>query len=169
MTPREAVERSVRAFEGGDSNHPDDGGSWTRFGLTYANFRYFRPNTTDADFRALSIDDVIDLLTEEYGLKPGYWRIADHWVMWLVIDFSIHSGPRTATRALQRAVGVPDDGIFGPQTTKAVNGSNPDRVFRRLMAARVRHIGQIIRRDRSQATFAGGWCNRLADILEAVA
>src|SRR5688572_9215250 len=98
MTPREAVAKSIIAFEGGDSNDPVDRGGWTRFGLTFREFQRLRPGKTEADFRALTQEDVIDIIAEEYALRPGYWRIADQWVMWAVIDFAINSGIATATK-----------------------------------------------------------------------
>ena len=35
-------------------------------------------------------------ITEVCALKPGYYRIADQWVMWAVIDFSINASPRSS-------------------------------------------------------------------------
>jgi lysozyme family protein len=169
VTPREAVARSIVAFEGGDANDPDDRGGWTRFGLTVREFQRLRPGKTEADFRALTRDDVVDIITEEYALRPGYWRIADQWVMWAVVDFAINSGVGTATKALQRAAGLSGDavdGIVGRETEMAVSRMGPERLFRRLMAQRVRFFAGIIRRDHSQAKFAGGWFARAAAILE---
>lgn len=169
MSPREAVERSIVAFEGVESDHPADRGKLTRFGLTFQVFLEERPGGTLAQFKALSRDDVVDIITERFALKPGYWRIADQWVMWAVIDFAIHSGPRTATRELQLALRIEADGVFGPQTTRACNSTNPEQLFRRLIARRVRFLGNIIRRDHNQAAFSGGWFSRVAAILEAAA
>lgn len=169
MTARDDVARSLQLFEGGESDHPDDRGGWTRFGLTLREFRRVRPGATDDDFRALTRDNVVDIITEEWALKPGFWRITDRWVRWAVIDFAINSGTAAATRALQRAAGLTGravDGVFGEQTEAAIRGLDPQRLFRRVMAQRIRLVGQIIRRDRSQAAFAGGWTERLAVILE---
>lgn len=170
MTPRDAVVRSLVQFEGVESNDPNDHGGHTRYGLTFATYLQLVTDGTDATFRALTREAVIDLLTEHFALRPGYARIADPWVRWAVIDFSINSGQRTATKALQRAAGLTGaavDGMLGRDTEMAVAAMDQGRLFRRLMAQRIRHYGQIIRRDHSQATFAGGWFNRAADILEA--
>jgi lysozyme family protein len=170
MTPRDAVARTLLQFEGGDSDHPNDRGGFTRYGLTLREYLRLYPNKTVADFSALSRDEVIDIVTEEWALRPGYWRIADLWVMWAVIDFAINSGPRTATKALQRAAGLTGDavdGLFGRETEMAVANCDPARLFRRVMAERIRHFANIIRRDQSQAVFAGGWFARAATILEA--
>lgn len=169
MTPRDGVTRSLLEFEGGDANRATDRGGLTHYGLTLRTFQDIRPTATAADLLALSREDVIDIITEVFALRPGYWRIADQWVMWAVVDFAINSNPRIATQALQRAAGAYVDGIFGRQTEIAVNGSNPERLFRRLMAQRVRHFGQIIRHDHSQAANAGGWFDRAATLLETPA
>lgn len=169
MTARDAVARSIARFEGGESNHPDDRGGWTRFGLTYREFARLRPGKGEADFRALTRDDVIDIITEEWALKPGYWRIVDQWVMWAVIDFAIHSGPLAATRALQRAADVEPDGLFGRQTEWAVNGTNPERLFRRLMAERIDYLVMLVVRDASQRSFLRGWMTRATALLREAA
>jgi lysozyme family protein len=170
MTPRDAVIRSLLTFEGGESDDPADHGGFTRYGLTLAEYLRLYPNKAVADFRALSREEVIDIITEEWALRPGYFRIADMWVLWGVIDFSINSGPRTATKALQRAAGLTGsavDGVFGRETEMAASHVDPERLFRRLMAERVRHFGLCVKRDPTQAKFINGWLARAATILEA--
>lgn len=167
MTAREAVARTVIEFEGGDANPPADAGGLTRYGLTWSLYHELHRASTQADFGALTREQVIDVCTEHFALGPGLWRIADHWVMWLVIDFAIHSGTATAVRALQRALGVRDDGIFGPQTEYAVNHCNPERLFRSLAAERIEFLGRLITLNPSQACFAAGWCRRVSRLLKA--
>ena len=169
MNPRDAVAKSVIAFEGGDSNHPADRGGATRYGLTFTLFCELWPGSTYAKFQALTRDDVIDLLTEHFALAPGYWRLADPSLRWAVIDFAIHSGIRTATRALQRAAGVKDDGIFGPQTEYAVNGLAPERLLKRVTGERLEHLGRLLTRDPKQSAFALGWLRRVATVLTEAA
>lgn len=164
---RAQVEQIVDFFEGGLSDHPSDRGGLTKYGVTLETFRRIRPLATEADLRALSKDDAVDILTEEYALKPGYAKIDDDAVRFAVIDYAVHSGPPAATRALQKAVAIESDGIFGPQTEYAVNRFDTRVLLRLLIATRLRHLGRIITRDSRQSAFAAGWLNRVATILEA--
>lgn len=167
MTAREAVARTIVEFEGGESNHPADAGGLTRYGLTWSLYRELHPEAKQADFGALTREQVIDLCTEHFALKNGLWRIADGWVLWLVVDFAINSGAGTAIRALQRAVNVPDDGVFGPQTEYAVNHTNPERLFRQLAGERIEFLGRVITLNPSQACFAAGWMRRVSRLIKA--
>jgi len=169
VTPREAVELSIVKFEGGESNKPTDRGGLTRYGLTFKTYLELVPKGTLDAFRALTRDEVIDLITEHFALGPGYFRIRDQWVMWLVIDFAINSGRGNATRALQRAIGVQDDGLFGRHTDGAVNSVDPARTFRHLVGERIEFLGRLITRDVNQgAPNAWGWMRRVSTILKAV-
>lgn len=172
MTPREIVARSVTEFEGGDSRDANDraagaaGEVHTRFGLTWILFQDLRPGAPRAAFMALTRDDVIDLLTEWACLAPGFYRIADPEVLEHVVDYAIHSHPKNACKALQWAAKVTVDGKFGPQTEAAVNEKDPDQVVMRLAAYRLRLWARLFQKDPRQRTFAAGWLNRIATLLE---
>jgi lysozyme family protein len=165
MTIRDQVAFVVREFEGGLSDHPDDGGGLTNKGLTWAVFLEERPRGTQAEFLALTTDDVIDLLTERYVLKRGFARIAHDEVRLAVIDYAINSGWVQATRSLQRALGILADGIFGPHTEDAVNRAHPETLLRKYAAERLAFWVAVFRRRPSQRTFAPSWCHRLAVLL----
>lgn len=172
MTPRELVSRSVTAFEGGDSSDPNDraagapGVVHTRFGLTWVLFQELRPNLHYQYFLELTRDDVVDILTEWACLAPGFYRIVDPELLEHVVDYAIHSHPRAACKALQWAARVTVDGQFGPQTQAAVNEKDPDQVVLRLACYRLRLWARLFQKDPRQRTYAAGWLNRIAALLE---
>ena len=168
MTVRDQVNHMVGAYELGEDNHPNDRGGRTRHGLTFRLFLEERPNGTLEQFQALTRDEIVDILTEVFALRPGLWRITNEALRFVVIDFAIHSNPRRATTALQKAAGVTVDGIFGPDTEAAVNRLDAEVLRKRVLANRLRFLGRLITDDRSQAAFAAGWCARLASQIEAV-
>ena len=60
---------------------------------------------------------------------------------------------------------MPVDGVCGPVTAAAAN-ANPARAYRQVLATRVRYYGSIIEHNHSQAVFAAGWANRVAEFVE---
>jgi lysozyme family protein len=158
--------RSLQAFEGIESNHPNDHGGLTHYGLTYKTYETYKPGASPKDLIALTYDEVVHIITELFALKPGFWRIADQWVMWAVIDGAINSGPAEATKQLQRTLGIVVDGIFGRQTEYALTRINPERLFRQLLAERFEHYVDIAK-DPTQLAFLRGWVRRGASILRA--
>ena len=74
-------------------------------------------------------------------------------------------GPKGATRILQRAVGVPDDGEVGPQTRSAVASINAEQLLQRLRSAREQYERAVVRRNESSKFWRGlvnRWDNALA-------
>ena len=114
----------------------------------------------------MSHSEAVDILTTAYAERPGYTRIQHPWVRLAVIDFAIHSGPRRATQALQRAAGAVADGFFGPKTEARVNRAPTTRLVKTLTAARLTHWANIVKRDSSQRVFLVGWIRRLATLLD---
>lgn len=157
----------VDFFEGGIAEDPNDRGRLTKFGVTFEAWRKEHPLATPNDIKALTREQAVEFLTEEYALKPGISRIVNDAVRFAVIDYAINSGPVAAIRALQKAVGVTADGIFGHDTEEAANKFDAVCLLRLVVAARIRHLGRIITKDPRQSTFAAGWLSRVATILEA--
>lgn len=161
------VQQIVDFFEGGLSDHPEDRGGLTHYGVTVEAYRRVHPLATSEDLKALTKEAAVEFLTEEYALKPGLSRIQNDAVRFATIDYAINSGPVTAIRALQRAVGAATDGVFGPDTEAAVNVFDAVSLLRLIVSARLRHLGRLITNDPRQSAFAAGWLNRVATILEA--
>ena len=145
--------------EGGFSDHPADPGGKTRFGITEAVAR-------EVGYRGDMRELPIDLAERIY--KSRYWDAvrADELpeaVRYAVFDAAVNSGPRQAIRWLQRAVGVRDDGIIGPVTLAAVRAADHERLFRRILAQRLRFMTELP----NWAAFGRGWARRIAGLLEA--
>lgn len=167
MEPRETVDWIIEHFEGGFVSHPHDRGGATKYGITQATLSAARgAAVSPEDVRDLSREEAVEILTTNYVMKPGYLDIDDPRIRTAVIDFAIHSGPRTATQALQRAVGVEDDGILGRITKQAVSDCPPRALEIAMVAARLSHWSTLLQRDTRQQVFAAGWLRRLAQLLE---
>ena len=75
-------------------------------------------------------------------------------------------GRKRAVRLLQEVAGVPVDGILGPVSLTAINEFDTNYLFKGMLAERCRFYGRLITKDPTQAVFAAGWANRLADFIE---
>lgn len=144
--------------EGGFSDHAADPGGKTRFGITEAVAR-------EAGYRGDMRELPLDLAKRIY--KDRYWDAvrADELpeaVRYAVFDAAVNSGPRQAILWLQRAVGVKDDGIIGPQTLAAVRAADPERLLRRMLAQRLRFMTNLP----NWGSFSRGWARRIADLME---
>lgn len=95
-----------------------------------------------------------------------YWDVT---VGDLVADFAVHSGEGEGIAALQRAIGVADDGVIGPITLSALRRTNPESVAKRILADRTRFLGRLLASTTTdRRKFARGWMNRIADQIEAL-
>jgi len=144
--------------EGGYSNHPDDPGGKTRYGVTEAVAR-------EVGYRGDMRELPLDLAQRIY--KERYWDAvqaeslpAD--VRYIVFDGAVNSGVVQSAKWLQRACGVKDDGVVGPQTIRAANALSPDGLKRKILAQRLRFMATLS----NWPAFSRGWVNRICDLLE---
>lgn len=130
-TVRQIAEEIV-AREGGFVNDPDDPGGATNHGVTIGTMRALGIDltgdgkTTEADVRALTRAQAVDIYVEHYFRKPGIALLPEP-LQASVFDMQVNAGSN-AVKILQRLVsrlGFPcaDDGAIGPKTVAAVNGA----------------------------------------------
>jgi len=145
--------------EGGYVDHPADPGGKTRYGITEAVAR-------GAGYRGDMRELPLDLARSVY--KDKYWDAvqadklpAD--IRYLMFDGAVNSGVAQAVKWLQRACGVKDDGIVGPQTLRAANALSSDGIKRKVLAQRLRFMTGLA----NWPSFSKGWARRICDLLEA--
>jgi lysozyme family protein len=163
VTPNEIIDH-ILIREGGYVDHAADKGGPTNYGITQATLSQWRGNV-----RTLSRDEAKRIYRKRYIEDPGYLAIASDQVRSLVVDCAVNHGVSRATKLLQQAAHVFPDGKLGPVTVAAVNRMTPAALYRRVCAQRARLYGEIITKNPSQAVFAAGWMNRLAEFVEETA
>ena len=140
--------------EGGYSNHPNDRGGETKYGISS---RWY-PNE---DIPNLTRERANAILYRDYWLAPRINQLPDEFAD-IVFDNSVIQGQPTAITNLQRALGVSVDGLIGPDTLNAI--SNADENVRRDFIRQVHQRNQeIVERDPTQRIFLNGWTNRAND------
>lgn len=144
--------------EGGYSDHRDDPGGKTRYGVTEA---VAREVGYRGDMRELPLDLAQRIYKERYWDAVQAEQLpAD--VRYIIFDGAVNSGVVQSAKWLQRACGVKDDGAIGPQTIRAANALHPDGLKRRILAQRLRFMATLS----NWPAFGRGWVNRIADLLE---
>jgi lysozyme family protein len=158
----------VIAREGGFVDHPQDRGGATHFGITKGTLSRWRGRVvTTADVRHLDVGEARDIYRAMYVAQPGFTDLPEPLRLQLV-DFGVHSGPAQAVRALQRVLGLPVDGVLGPQTRAALAQADMATVTRRVWQERVRFLVHLVAmRPTTSTPFIDGWLNRCFAIQPA--
>lgn len=152
MTFDQAFDRLI-GHEGGYVNDPRDPGGETKFGISKRAYR-------DVNIATLTIDDARRIYQRDYWDKARCSDLPPQ-VAFQVFDTAVNSGIGQATRFLQRAVGVADDGSIGPLTIAAVFRLQPEQVAARFNGQRLDFMSRLSTWD----TFGKGWARRVAQNL----
>ncbi len=137
--------------EGGYSNHPNDRGGETKYGISS---RWY-PNE---DIPNLTRERANAILYKDYWIGPHINQLPDEFAD-IVFDNGVVQGQSTAITNLQRALGVHADGLIGPNTLNAI--SNADKNARRNFIQQVHQRNKnIVTQNPSQRIFLNGWRNR---------
>lgn len=153
----------VLAHEGGYSNHPDDPGGPTNFGITIADYRrYVKPDATAADVRAMTLDEARTIYRARYwdalacdALPAG--------VDYAVFDYGVNSGIGRAAKVLQRLLDVEVDGRIGPLTLAAAVRRDPAALIAALCDERLAFLKSL----KTWPVFGTGWSRRVAEVRAA--
>lgn len=163
MTDIEIVDTIIIPHEGGVyTNHPNDRGGPTRWGVTIPVLSKKRGYTVTAD-------DIKNLTREEatecyllFFIRPfdvlsGQFRIN-------AIDFGVNAGVDRAARTVQQIVGADVDGRLGPQSGDRAKERNWNTLY---VGARLLFYEQLIVARPPNATFRNGWRFRALSFVDA--
>jgi lysozyme family protein len=150
--------KELLQHEGGYSDHADDPGGKTRYGVTEAVAR-------EAGYRGDMRELPLDLAKQIY--KDRYWNAVKAEelpaaVRYAVFDAAVNSGPRQAAMWLQRAVGATADGAIGPMTLKAANDMDGNVLKSKMLAQRLRFMTDL----GTWSSFGRGWARRICSLME---
>lgn len=143
--------------EGGYSNHPDDPGGETNWGITVS---VARAHGYSGQMRDMPQETAKDIYRRQY------WRAwmdgLPYQLAFQVFDAAVNSGPGQAAKWLQRAVGVQDDGVVGPVTLAAIGKSDSFRLAVIFCAFRLEFLVGLP----TWPTFGKGWARRIIGNLK---
>lgn len=141
----------VIGHEGGYVNDPRDPGGETKFGISKRSY----PNE---DIKNLTVERAKEIYRRDFWDALGDAHPA---IKFQVFDFAVNSGIQTAIRKLQAAIGVADDGHWGPKSAAALQGMALNDVLLRFLAYRLNFMASLSTWDR----FGRGWARRIAQNL----
>lgn len=142
--------------EGGYSNHPDDPGGETNWGITVA---VARENGYVGAMKEMDQTVAKAIYAKRYWLSA--FDSLPYPVAFQVFDGAVNSGIGQAVRWLQRAVGVADDGKLGPITLNAVSAAPVASAVLLFNAERLAFMTNLS----TWPSFGKGWARRIAGNL----
>ena len=168
ITFDEAFKRLI-GHEGGYSTDRRDPGNWTggRVGvgtLKGTKFGLAANTYPNLDIKNLTLAQAKSIYKKDWWDKLGADGMHSA-IVFQLWDFAINAGKSRAIKELQQAVGVPADGIIGPQTLAAVNSHDLNDVILSLTAERLKFYTSLS----TFKTYGKGWTNRVADNLKYAA
>ena len=142
--------------EGGYIWHREDPGGETNLGVTRAVYeQYAGRQVMDGEMEGLTHDDVYPIYKENYWDRVRADDLPSG-VDWAVFDFCVNSGVSRSAKALQRIVGVEQDGGIGPMTLQAVASIEPVDIVDQMHYMREGFYRSLSTFD----TFGRGWLRR---------
>ncbi len=171
MTPAFlAAFKRLIGHEGGFQSIPSDDGNWTGGAEGHGENRGTKFGISARSYPTL---DIANLTLEE--AQAIYWR--DFWkavradrlpgeMGFQLFDAAVHSGAQRAVMLMQRALGLPDDGVWGPKTEAkfAIAVNAPAVLLARFNGVRL----DFLTRTPRWPEFAKGWARRIAANLQSI-
>jgi len=168
---KDSVERLLER-EGGFVDHPADRGGPTNMGITLETLSSWRGRPVSVkELKSLERREAVAIYHVEYWSAPRFYCLEGNvpvLVLDLLLDMSVHHGPATTVKMLQRVVGVEVDGLLGPVTAEATMRRNSGMLLAGLVDERLELFGKILSGDSSQHAFALGWLRRVGEFVQHI-
>lgn len=142
--------------EGGYSEDDKIGGP-TKWGICKREYPHL-------NIRDLTVQDAEAIYRRDY-LAPLRADLYEDGVAYQLLDFGVNSGPITAIKQLQEAVGVHPDGKVGPATIAALSARSESDLVMLLIAERLDYMASL----KNWPENSRGWTRRMATNLRYAA
>lgn len=147
----------VFQMEGGYSNDPKDPGGETNFGISKRRY-------PQEDIAHMTRDRAAQLYRKDFWEYCHCDEIPDKLAI-VLFDAAVNQGETGAVKMLQIALGMPVDGIMGPETITATFKAG-ETIVRRLLAQRMARYTRTILGKPSQEIWLENWARRLMACAE---
>jgi lysozyme family protein len=148
--------------EGGFTRNPADRGNWTSGRIGVGQLKGTKYGISAMMYPHLDIKDLTWPRAKSIYLLD-FWRPlqADQFpdgVAYQLLDFAINSGISNTIKALQRAICVEDDGVFGPISRAAAEQMSETDLIMLILAERL----ELMASTSVWTEFGKGWARRIA-------
>lgn len=163
------------AHEGEYSNHKNDRGGETKWGITrpfLQDYAYALPGCKPKEIKDLTRDDAKALYKAQWDkYKLGYIR--NKRLAYILNDYMINSYAGGVAKRLQkilntRGANLRIDGNIGEKTLEAIHNADIDWLIGEVLKDRYKHYTELIENDQTQKDFEIGWLKRLKKVAERV-
>jgi lysozyme family protein len=159
----------ILSHEGGFTDNRSDPGNWTggRVGvgkLLGTKFGIAANTYPTLNIRALTRDQAIEIYRRDFWVRSGADKLPPA-MGFQMLDAAVNHGMGIATRMLQRAAGVADDGVIGPATRAAIAATSAEDLALLFVAARLEFYTGLKAWD----NFGKGWTRRMVGNLRYAA
>jgi lysozyme family protein len=160
----EAALARLLAHEGGYTNHPDDPGGPTNFGITIADYRrYAKADATAADVRAMPVDAAKAIYRRRYWDAQRCDELPAG-VDYAVFDYGVNSGIGRSGKVLRRVLRLADDSArVTDDVIAAARAADPGEIVVAICDERLRFLKSL----RTWDVFGKGWARRVAEVKAA--
>lgn len=165
------IVKHVLEREGVLSDHPNDNGGITKYGITRPFLsQHLGREATREDIIALSRQDAIEAYRSVLWVGGGIKNIPGPLIQEALFDFAVHSGIVRAVKTLQELVSSPNqDGIIDPYTIDAVDDlltlKGEVAIANALWIKRGEFLMRLVQKDPTQLPFLLGWYRRIVGSL----
>lgn len=139
--------------EGGYVNNPADPGGETNWGVSKRSYPHL-------NIKALTRHAAREIYHNDFWHRINGDKMYDG-VAYQLFDFAVNSGIETAIRYLQRAIGVADDGHWGPRSQAAADAMTESDTIMLLNAERL----DFMTRLKNWPDASRGWSRRIVQNL----
>lgn len=152
------------AHEGGYTNHPDDPGGPTNFGITIADYRrYAKPDATADDVRAMRVDEAKAIYRKRYWDAQRCDELPAG-VDYAVFDYGVNSGIGRSGKVLRRVLRLPDNiSKVTDEVIAAARAADSRTTIAAICDERLRFLQSLKTWD----VFGKGWGRRVAEVKAA--
>lgn len=140
----------VLSHEGGYVNDPRDPGGETNWGISKRSY----PNVS---ISTLTRNQASAIYYRDFWIKAHCEELSDG-AGYQLMDSAVNSGISQSIRFMQRALGVADDGIYGPVSLGAMRKSTETDFIMLFLAERLEFMSKLKAWD----SFGRGWARRIA-------
>lgn len=164
----------VCEWEGYFDDDPDDAGGVTKYGVC---LEFLKSIGAEGDLTGDGVVNRKDVLAvtldkQKELFKKHFWDSVnlDEFPPRLAMcfyDSAVNAGKKQTVKLLQRALGVDDDGVIGPQTMTAVHNCDDEACALKMCDYRDKFY-RTIAAKRNNKKFLKGWLNRVEACRELI-